>query len=134
MPTADRTTYLRIVLRVVGLIFVAGVYPLTIVWPSGWVWSTGQSEYLQMIVGIYATLGVFLIIASRNPLEHRSLIWFTVWSSVVHGAIMAIQAMLNPQHIAHLWGDVLALLVVAAALALLMPRSGAVSRPEPRAA
>ena len=83
-----------------------------------------------MILGIYATLGVFLIVASRNPLAHRSLIWFTVWSSVVHGGIMAIQSIVYPQHIGHLWGDVLALLVVAAALAFLTPRSGgAVGQP-----
>lgn len=123
MRDADRSRYLRIALRVVGVIFVVGVYPLTIVWPSGWAWHVGQSEYLQMILGVYATLGVFLILASRNPLEHRSLIWFAVWSSIVHGGIMAVQSIAHPQHIAHLWGDVLALFVVAAALGLLMPRS-----------
>lgn len=123
MTEADRAKYLRVVLLLVGLIFTVGIYPLTIIWPSGWAWHTGQSDYLQMILGIYATLGVFLIVASRNPLAHRSLIWFTVWSSVVHGGIMAVQSVANPQHIGHLWGDVLALLVVAAALALLMPRS-----------
>ena len=132
MIEADRIKYLRIVLLWVGVICVVGVYPLTIVWPSGWAWHTGQSEYLQMILGIYATLGVFLIVASRNPLAHRSLIWFTVWSSVVHGGIMAIQSIVYPQHIGHLWGDVLALFVVAAALAFLTPRSGgAASRPLP---
>jgi len=61
-----------------------------------------------MILGIYATLGVFLMIASRDPMAHRSLIWFTVWSSIVHGVIMAAQSVANPQHIGHLWGDVLA--------------------------
>jgi len=104
MIEAERIKYLRIVLFTVGLIFIFGIYPLTIVWPSGWAWHTGQSEYLQMILGIYATLGIFLIIASRNPLAHRSLIWFTVWSSVVHGAIMAIQSIVHPQHLGHLWG------------------------------
>ena len=128
MIEADRIKYLPIVLLLVGVIFVVGVYPLTIVWPSGWAWHTGQSEYLQMILGIYATLGVFLIVASRNPLAHRSLIWFTVWSSVVHGGIMAIQSIVYPQHIGHLWGDVFALFVVAAALAFLTPRSGGAAR------
>jgi len=127
MIEAERIKYLRIVLFTVGLIFIFGIYPLTIVWPSGWAWHTGQSEYLQMILGIYATLGIFLIIASRKPLAHRSLIWFTVWSSVVHGAIMAIQSIVHPQHTGHLWGDVLALFVVAAALAFLTPRSGGVA-------
>jgi hypothetical protein len=122
MNTADRVKFLRIALVVVGLIFIVGVYPLTIVWPAGWAWHhTGQSLYLQMILGIYATLGVFLLIASRDPLAHRSLIWFTVWSSVVHGVIMALQAFAYPEHVGHLWGDVPALLIVAAVLGLLMP-------------
>jgi hypothetical protein len=122
----DRTTYLRIALRLVGVTFIVGIYALVIVWPSGWSRHTGQSHhlphYLQMILGVYATLGVFLLIASRNPLAHLSLIWFTVWSSVVHAAVMAVQALINPDQIGHLWGDVPALLVVAAVLALLSPR------------
>ena len=122
MTDIDRIRYLRFALLLVGLVFLFGVYPLTIVWPSGWAWHTGQSEYLQMILAIYATLGVFLMLASRDPLAHRSLIWFTVWSSVVHGAVMAVQAIVYPQHIGHLWGDVAALFVVAGALAFLMPR------------
>jgi len=109
MTEADRIKYLRIALVVVGLTFTFGIWPLTIVWPSGWSWhSKGRSDYLEMILGIYATLGVFLMIASRDPMAHRSLIWFTVWSSIVHGVIMAAQSVANPQHIGHLWGDVLA--------------------------
>jgi hypothetical protein len=122
--------YLRLALQLVGLIFVFGIYTLSIVWPSGWVWHTGHtSHYLQMILGVYATLGVFLLIASGKPLEHLSLIWFTVWSSVVHAAIMAIQALSNPDQIGHLWGDVPALLVVAAVLAILTPRATAATAP-----
>ena len=123
MTDVDRIKSLRFALLLVGLIFLFGVYPLTIIWPSGWAWHTGQSEYLQMILAIYATLGVFLILASRDPLAHRSLIWFTIWSSVVHGAVMAVQALIYPQHIGHLWGDVAALFVVAGVLAFLMPRA-----------
>jgi hypothetical protein len=126
MNTADRVKFLRIALVVVGLTFIFGVYPLTIMWPTGWAWHhDGQSLYLQMILGIYATLGVFLLMASRDPLAHWSLIWFTVWSSVVHGGIMAVQAIAYPEHRGHLWGDVPALLIVAAVLAFLMPRRAA---------
>ncbi len=126
MNENTRVNYLSKALLLVGIIFVAGIYPLTILWPSGWAWhGAGQDNYLQMILGVYATLGVFLIIASRNPLEHLSLIWFTVWSSIVHGGIMAVQSITNTHHIGHLWGDVLALFVVAAVLAMLTPRSGA---------
>ena len=128
MAEGDRIKYLRIALLLVGLIFIFGIYPLTIIWPSGWSWHPGQSDYLQMILGIYATLGVFLLVASRNPLAHLSLIWFTVWSSIVHGGIMAAQSLTHPEHRGHLWGDVLALFVVAAVLALLTPR-GAAAKP-----
>ena len=81
-----------------------------------------------MILGIYATLGVFLLIASRNPPAHLSLIWFTVWSSIVHGGIMMAQALTNSEHMGHLYGDVLALFVVASALAVLTPR-GVAAKP-----
>ena len=113
---------LRAALVLFGLIFLAGIYPLMVAWPAGWRWNPNQPEYEQMILGIYATLGVFLIIASRNPLQHRSLIWFTVWSSLVHGGIMAIQATNMPMEHGHLLGDVPALLLVAMVLAVLMPR------------
>src|SRR5690349_3639514 len=123
MNETNRAKVLRIVLIVVGLIFVVGVWPLTMIWPSGWAWHTeGRSEYLEMITGIYATLGVFLLIASRDPLAHRSLIWFTVWSSIVHGGIMGVQSLADARHIGHLWGDVAALILVAVVLAVLMPR------------
>ena len=128
MTELDRIKYLKIVLVAAGLVFIFGIYPLSIVWPSGWSWHVGQSMYLQMILGIYATLGVFLLLASRDPLAHRSLIAFTVWSSVEHGVIMAAQSVVYPEHLGHLWGDVPALLIVAAILAWLTPRSGAKSR------
>ena len=122
MNTARRMKFLRVALIVFGLIFLVGIYPLTILWPAGWAWHhTGQSVYLQMILGVYATLGVFLLIASRDPLSNRSLIWFAVWSSVVHGGIMAAQSIAYPEHRGHLLGDVPALLIVAIVLAVLMP-------------
>ncbi len=119
---------LRIALILVGVIFLAGVYPLMIIWPSGWTWHTGHSDYPMMIVGIYATLGVFLIMAARNPLEHLSLIWFTVWSSFVHAAIMTVQSFEAPENHGHLLGDVPALLLVAVLLGVLTPRGGLAQR------
>jgi hypothetical protein len=118
---------LRYALVLVGLIFIVGVYPLMMaLWPSGWRWQPNQPEYEQMILGVYATLGVFLLIASRNPLQHRSLIWFTVWSSIVHSGIMAVQAFNTPAERGHLMGDVPALVIVAVILAVLMPRDATV--------
>jgi hypothetical protein len=123
MNANHRLKYLRWALVLTGLIMVIGFYPLTVVWPSGWAWHAGQSEYLSMIVGLYATLGAFLLFAAREPLKHVSLIWFTIVSSLVHGGIMAIQSIAYPEHRGHLWGDVPALLLVAAVLAFLLPRS-----------
>jgi hypothetical protein len=117
----DRTRLLPAALVVFGVAFLL-VYPLMFVWPSGWAWQPGQHEYEQMIVGIYATLGVFLLRASREPAAHLSLIWFTVWSSVVHGGIMAVQAIVDPAERGHLPGDVAALFLVAAVLGALTPR------------
>jgi len=122
MNLTIRLRLLRIALVVFGLIFLLGVYPLmNFWWPSGWRWQPNQPEYEQMILGVYATLGVFLLIASRNPLHHRSLIWFTAWSSLVHGGIMAAQAMRMPIEHGHLLGDIPALILVAVVLAILTP-------------
>src|SRR5215471_14057938 len=120
---ANRLLFLRIALIVTGLTFIFGIYTLSIVWPSGWAWGQGHSHYLMMIIGVYATLGVFLLIASKNPAAHTSLIWFTVWSSVVHAVIMAVQAATDGAERGHLIGDVPALLVVAIVLAALTPRA-----------
>jgi sterol desaturase/sphingolipid hydroxylase (fatty acid hydroxylase superfamily) len=87
----NRESALKIVLILVGVIFLVGVYPLMMfLWPSGWRWQPNQPEYEQMILGVYATLGIFLLVASRNPSAHRSLIAFTAWSSLVHAGIMAV--------------------------------------------
>jgi hypothetical protein len=122
MSDAHRLLFLRIALIVVGLLCFA-LYPLGIVWPSGWIWGHGHSHYLMMIVGVYATLGVFLLIASRNPDAHKSLIWFTIWSSVVHAAIMGAQSLSDPAERGHLIADVPALAIIAIVLAALMPRT-----------
>jgi hypothetical protein len=124
MGEAGNVKALRVALIVIGVIFVIGVYPLTILWPAGWIWHAGgHSDYLQMILGIYLTLGVFLILAARNPFENLSLIWFTVWSSAIHAVIMAAQAWSNPEQHGHLLGDVPALLLIAIVLAVLTLRA-----------
>jgi hypothetical protein len=113
---------LRLALVLFGATFCL-VYPLSIVWPAGWAWHAGPpmaSDYFMMIVGVYATLGVFLILAARDPAANRSLILFTIWSSLVHAAIMAMQALRDPGQGGHLLGDVPALVLVALVLGGLM--------------
>lgn len=115
---------LPVALIAFGVIFCL-IVPLAMVWPSGWAWhegAPGASPYFPMIAGVYATLGLFLIRAARDPAANASLIWFTVWSSVVHAAIMAVQSLQAPHNAGHLLGDVPALLLVALVLGGLMLR------------
>jgi hypothetical protein len=126
MASSYRYRLLQIALIVFGAVMLL-VYPLAMVWPSGWAWHPGapyHSNYFMMIVGVYATLGVFLINAARNPQANISLIWFTVCSSVVHAAIMTAQSFGRGHHMGHLWGDVPALLLVAVVLSVLVLSSG----------
>jgi hypothetical protein len=102
------------------------IYPLAMFWPSGWAWHEGSpaaNDYFLMIVGVYATLGVFMILAAKRPEANASLIWFVVWSSIVHASIMGWESMRNPMMKGHLTGDVPILLVVAIVLGLLMSRA-----------
>ena len=125
---------LQIALAVFGALCLR-LYPLAVVWPSGWAWHSGApqaSDYFMMIAGLYATLGIFLLNAARNPQANLSLIWFTVWSSVGHAAIMAVQSFGGAHQMGHLLGDVPALLLVAVVLSVLVLSSGfKQSAPEP---
>ena len=122
MNPETQERFLKLALRVFGVIFVL-VYPIGLVWPSGRIWHGGVGVYyLQMIVGLYAVLGIFLLRAATAPREHASLISFVVWSSAVHALIMAVQARRDARESGHLIGDVPALLLVAAVLGFLTSR------------
>src|SRR6201997_4132681 len=82
-----RERTLKVVLVLVGLLFIAMVYPLMLF--------LKQEPALAMMMSLYATLGIFLLLASRNPSSHRSLIAFTAWSSFAHAGVMSLQAFLN---------------------------------------
>ena len=69
---------LKVVLVLVGLLFVAGVYPLMM-----FLWQAHPSEAeVPMMLSVYVTLGVFVLLAARNPSANRSLIAFAAWSSL----------------------------------------------------
>ncbi|HEX6906566.1 MAG TPA: DUF6632 domain-containing protein [Terriglobales bacterium] len=90
--TRDRA--LKVLLVLVGLLFVAGLYPLL---PSLLNAHSDVSSGDKMMLSIYVTLGVFILLAVRNPSAHRSLIAFTAWSSFAHGAVMAVMAYQIPK-------------------------------------
>jgi hypothetical protein len=108
----NREVALKIVLALAGLLFLALAYPLMIF--------VRQEPALSMMLSIYVTLGVFLLLAIRNPLANRSLIAFTAWSSLVHAAVMGTQAFLNMVSRGELVG-VAVLVVIGVALIALAP-------------
>ncbi|HYK82035.1 MAG TPA: DUF6632 domain-containing protein [Gemmatimonadales bacterium] len=122
MTTSGHTPLLSRALIALGLIFVFGIVILNRVWPSGWAWQPEQPAYLQMVLSLYVTLGIFLLRAARDPARHLSLIWFTVWSSVAHASVMAVHSVTDPGQLGHLWGDVAALLLTALVLTVLVRR------------
>jgi len=83
----NRERALKIVLALVGLLFVALAYPLVIF--------ARREPALSMMFSVYVTLGIFLLLAVRNPLANRSLIAFTAWSSLAHASVMGVQAFRN---------------------------------------
>lgn len=135
MQEEQKLSFLRTALVVFGIVFIVGIPAMMMwIWPAGWGWTPRQYEYEQMLMGIYATLGVFLIRAARDPLANVNLIWFTIWSSIVHGGIMLVQAIVDPTERANLLGDVPALFLVAAVLWYLMPTERVRLAAEARAA
>ena len=107
-----RERALKVVLVIVGLLFSAGIYPLLTMHPD-----PGE----QMLGSVYVTLGIFLLLAARNPSANRSLIGFTAWSSLVHGGVMAVQALRDLIPRADLLRAVLPLVVIAVVFMALAP-------------
>jgi hypothetical protein len=107
-----RERALKIVLVLVGLLFLALVYPLMMF--------VKQEPALAMMFSVYVTLGIFLLLAARNPSANRSLIAFTAWSSFAHAALMAGQAFRNLIARGELLG-VAALVIIGVALIVLAP-------------
>jgi hypothetical protein len=123
METSTQDKALRIALIAVGAIYVIGLYPLTVLWPDGFMWEPRQTEYEHMILITFAILGIFLLLAARRPSEHRSLIAFAGWSSLAHGLLMVIQSLRDPMEQANLYGDIPALVFVGIVLIFLNRRA-----------
>ena len=109
----NRERALTVVLVVVGLLFVATVYPLLFL--------VRDEPTLQMMLSLYVTLGVFLLLASRNPSAHRSLIAFAAWSSIAHASVMAVQAIGDVKERVHLLIGVAMFVIIGLALIVVSP-------------
>jgi peptidoglycan/LPS O-acetylase OafA/YrhL len=111
-----RQRVLKAVLVLVGLVFSAGVYPV-----AESLWQQNQSMYtFDMMLSLYVALGIFLLIAARNPAANRSLIAFTAWSCFAHAAVMAVTAFSKGGYRGDLWG-VAVLVIIGVTLMVLAP-------------
>ncbi len=108
----NRELALKIVLALVGILFLALAYPLVVF--------MRRDPGTSMMFSLYVTLGVFLLLAIRNPSANRSLIAFTAWSSFAHAAVMGTQACRNMVARGELIG-VAVLVVIGVALIALAP-------------
>jgi hypothetical protein len=113
----NRERALKVALVLVGLLFSAGIYPLMLS-----LWKMNQSDYGDdMMLSLYFALGIFLLMAVRNPSANSSLIAFAAWSSFAHGAVMAVLAFKLPSERAGFFGAVAVLVVIGVVLIALAP-------------
>ena len=113
----NRERALKVVLVLVGLIFLGGVYPIT-----DTLWHANQSMYPEvMMLSVYVALGIFLLIAVRNPSANRSMIAFTAWSSFAHASVMAVMAFQKADERRELLFAVSVFVIIGVALIVLAP-------------
>src|SRR5207302_9900164 len=113
----NRERALKVVLVLVGLLFSAGIYPLTMS-----LWKLNKSDYGDdMMLSLYVPLGIFLLMAVRNPSANRSLIAFAAWSSFAHGAVMARLGIHNASERAGLLVAAAVLVAIGVTLIALAP-------------
>lgn len=123
MDTTTKIKMLKITLILTGITSIMMI-PIGEVWPSGFVWHGGEGEYyFQMIGGIYATLGGYMIYVALNPTDpkHRTFLWFAIMVNIVHAVIMFFQAIGDEAEHGHLVGDVPILFFVSIIIWYLMP-------------
>jgi hypothetical protein len=121
-----RERALKVVLVLVGLVFSAGIYPLVTSVRSGWL--AGNEDALPMMLSLYVTLGIFLLLATRNPSANRSVIAFAAWSSFAHAAVMAVMAVHLPNERVGLLGAGAVFSSIGVALIALAPAKPSVER------
>ena len=125
-----RERALKVVLVLIGLLFCAGVYPLI----GGLLHPADSDTGDTMMMSLYFTLGIFLLIAVRNPSTHRSLIAFAAWSCFAHAATMSIQGLeIASQRVGFLVGSAV-LVAIGATLIVLAPAKQPAERASPVAA
>lgn len=112
-----RQRALKIVLVLFGLIFLAALIPLTMS-----LWARNRADAgTPMLMSFYVALGVFLLLAVRNPSAHRSLIAYAGWANLAHGTVMLIQRFQFPGDRDLQFGSI-TVIVIGAILLAVVPK------------
>jgi hypothetical protein len=121
-----RERALKVVLVLVGLVFSAGIYPMMTSVRDGW--QANKEDSLPMALSLYVTLGIFLLLAARNPSANRSVIAFAAWANIAHAAVMAVMAVHLPNEREDLLIAAAVFCVIGLVLIGLAPAKQAVER------
>jgi hypothetical protein len=115
-----RDRVFKVVLALVGTLFLAAIYPAV----GGVRHPEGSDTGDTMMMSLYATLGVFLFLAIRDPSAHRSVIAFAAWSSFAHAAVMSLLAItLASERVGYLIGSTVLVIIGIALVVLAPPKS-----------
>ncbi len=121
MSNSTKLKVFKGLILAIGIFGIAGVPVAIALWPGGWLWEPSQPDYEGMIGAIYLGFAICLLWAVRNPVRHIIIVWGFILSSIFHGAFMAYLALTQEAEIAHLWGDVLFMVIIVALLLIFMP-------------
>jgi len=115
-----RERALRIVLFIVGLIFLAGVYPLVTSIREGW--QANKEDSLPMGISLYVMQGIFLLLSARDPLANRGVITFAAWLNIAHAAVMVVMSIHLPRERQDLLVASAIFALIGAVLIALLPK------------
>ena len=118
-----RARALQVLLVLVGLLFSAAIIPI-----ATSLWNEKHAEYGSMMLSLYFALGIFLLLAARDPSAHRSLIAFAAWSSFAHAAVMTVQSLRDVSERVHLLGGSAMFVLIGVAFIALAPKKQAAER------
>ena len=118
-----RERTLQVVLVVVGVFYsIWGYLLFDALWHSSWL--NGHNDVLPMFLSLNTVLGVFLLLAVKQPAKHRSVIAYGAWSSLAHAFTMLIQsaeAAARGMHRRDSPQDIVIFVIIGIALLALLP-------------
>ncbi len=121
MSGTTKLKVLKVLMLAIGIFSIVGIPVVIMIWPGGWIWEPSQPDYEGMIGAIYLGFSLCLLWAVRNPIRHIIIVWGFILASIFHGGFMAYLALTKEGATAHLWGDVLFNVLIAALFLIFMP-------------